>query len=107
MNLVRRVALILGLVLALPVGAAADPRGTPVGSLEQLQQVCRRARNGEPPALHAIVLGSGQWAFGRYLFDDEFLPVDTRRNLRLFQGSAELLPARLQTIGFAVSEDRA
>lgn len=107
MNLVPRLALIVALVLALPEVAAADPRGTPVSSLDQLHQVCRRAHRGEPPALHAITLGSGQWAFGRYLFDDEFLPVDTRRNLRLFQGSAELLPARLQSIGFAVPEDRA
>src|SRR5688500_13992900 len=94
--------------LAMPAGIAqADVRGAPLASLEEIHRACRRARDGGPPELYVVTLGSGQWAFSTYLFEDEFLPVDTRRNLRLFDGAAEVLPSGLETVGLGVDEERA
>src|SRR5688572_28767765 len=101
------VALATLLILTATPTASADERGAPVESLEAMRSACLRARDQGPPALYSVLLGSGQWTFGTYLHEDEFLPLDTRRNLRIFEGAAEILPSGLETIGLAVAEDRA
>ncbi|MFW5926251.1 MAG: hypothetical protein ACOCV4_08805 [Myxococcota bacterium] len=85
--------------------AQASDRGAVLEELEGLQRACRRAEERGRRRLYVVRVPS--FRLGRYQADEGRLPVDTRQNLRAFDGAAELFPADLSPIAFEVSADRA
>ena len=95
-----RVPIVLAwLALANSAGASEGP---PVRSMGDLRRACHEAREPGRRALHVVELE--RFAFGAA--DEDFLPIDTRRNLPALGGSAALFPAGLEPIGFRAGEDR-
>jgi len=88
------------LALAAPSAARAE---RPLESLSALKEACREARAPGRRALYVVQLEG--FRFGRSN-EEGFLPVDTRRNLRAFGGSAALFPSELEPIGFRASAER-
>lgn len=87
--------------------AAAQERAVRMRSLSDLHHACRQAEGEGRRVLQIVPFAPGTWAFGAYDSDEGFLPIDTRRNLRTFEGHAELFPARMEQVGFVVGPDRA
>jgi len=75
----------------------------PLESLGALKEACQEARAPGRRALYVVELEG--FRFGRS-HEDGFLPVDTRRNLRAFGGSAALFPSELEPIGFRANAER-
>lgn len=92
--------LLVSLALAAP--ARADER--PLVDLDAVHAACRASEGGVNAELYSVLIDA-PWRFGSA--DEEFLPVDTARNLRAFSGSVQLLPSRMEEIGFLASEERA
>jgi hypothetical protein len=90
------------LLLAAPASAQGGDRA--LGTLDALQNACRAADDGDTNDLYSVTI-EGSWRFDAR--DEDYLPVDTRRNLRAFGGSAELLPSHMEMIGFVANEARA
>ncbi len=86
------------LALSAPVRAER-----PLENLRALKEACAEARRPGRRALYVVELE--RFRFGRST-EEGFLPVDTRRNLRAFGGSAALFPAELEPIGFRANEER-
>ena len=98
----------VALALLLPaVPASADERGRALESLVALQRACREAEAPGRRELYSVELPPGTWRFGPFGEVDGILPVDTRRNLRAFGGSAALIPSNLETVGVIATERRA
>ncbi len=103
-----RVALaiaISGACLAAPASAQTGARH--IDSLRSLQRACRQAEGEGRRELLVLSFPAGSWRFGRYDAREGFLPIDTRRNLRAFDGAAELFPSGMEEVGFIVGEERA
>lgn len=100
-----RRALALSFCLSLvAVPAAAQSGDHALATLDAVQAACRGAdQDGETSTLYSVVVDA-PWRFDDR--DEDFLPVDTRRNLRAFSGSVELLPSHMEMIGFVASESR-
>jgi hypothetical protein len=75
-----------------------------LADLEAVHAACRASEGGVNAELYSVLV-DGPWRFGSA--DEEFLPVDTARNLRAFSGSVQLLPSHMEEIGFLASEERA
>ena len=95
------------LLLAL-VGAAspalAQSGDRALTSLDAVQSACRAAdQDGNTTSLYSVTVDN-PWRFDER--DEDFLPLDTRRNLRAFSGSVELLPSHMEMIGFVASTAR-
>lgn len=94
--------LLLTLGVASPLLAQSGDRA--LGTLEAVQNACRAAdQDGNTSTLYSVTV-DGAWRFDER--DEDFLPLDTRRNLRAFSGSVELLPSHMEMIGFVASEAR-
>ncbi len=84
--------------------ASAQSSDRPLGSLDALQTACRAAdEEGNTSTLYSVMI-DGAWRFEER--DEDFLPLDTRRNLRAFAGSVELLPSHMEMIGFVANDTR-
>ncbi len=90
------------LVLAFAAPARADE--LPLTDLAGVHAACRASEGGVNAELYSVIIDA-PWRFGDA--DVDFLPVDTARNLRAFRGSVQLLPSRMEQIGFVASEERA
>lgn len=90
--------------LARPTPVAAQ--GSELASVEALHSACRVSERPGRRQLHVLTVHSGDWEFGDYMRGDRFLPVDTSRNLRALNGSAELFTAGFETVGFGARGDR-
>jgi hypothetical protein len=86
-------------------GADASEEGVQLRALDQLQEACREAERPGPRALYVVVVP--RFAFATYEEAEGFLPVETGRNLRAFDGAAELFPAELEPMGFPAGPERA
>ncbi len=98
----RTILTALLVMLALVSPARADD--LPLPDLDAVYAACRASEGGANAELYSVLV-DGPWRFGSA--DDEFLPVDTDRNLRAFSGSVQLLPSRMEEIGFVASDARA
>lgn len=87
--------------------ARAHAEGVALASIASLHDACRRSVGDGDRELYVVAIPATGWSFGAYSSADTFLPVDTRRNLRTFRGSAELFPSRLETVGFVATPERA
>ncbi|MFO0693507.1 MAG: hypothetical protein U0230_08125 [Polyangiales bacterium] len=103
----RRVTTFLICLLGLGGVASAEVREVRIASLEAMRAACAESQQDGPRRLYSAVVPSGSWRFAAYDPEEGFLVVDTRRNLRTLGGSVELIPARLEPIGFVASEERA
>jgi len=93
-------------LLAVPgIVRAVDRSPEPVESGAEMRAACRAAVTEGPRTLHVVTLDDWSFAPESGVYDD-FLPIDTRRNLRVFGGEVELLPAGLEPIGFFASAER-
>lgn len=99
------VAALLLVVLGLPGLALAQASDRTLGTLDALQTACRAADAGDNDTLYSVSIDA-PWRWGTRAEEEEFLPVDTRHNLRAFSGSAELLPSHMETIGFVANDAR-
>jgi len=90
-----------------PTAASAQERTIRMRELSDLHRACERAEGEGRRTLQIIPFPAGAWRFGAYDPAEGFLPIDTRRNLRAFDGHAELFPARMEQVGFVVGPDRA
>ena len=93
-------AILATLAFALP--AQADDH--PLTNFDAVQAACRASEGGVNAELYSVLLDS-PWRFGPG--DEEFLPVDTARNLRAFSGAVQLLPSHMEEIGFVANDERA
>ncbi len=93
--------------LAVLAASAARAEGRTLEGLGALATACHASAQPGPRHLYVVTVGPGHWSFGAYDGDDGLLPVDTRHNLRIFGGAAELYPSGLETIGFIASHARA
>lgn len=106
-----RILLAVGLLLALAAPARAQDE--PLLSLPMITEACASASEGTHDRLFSVVVDGG-WRFGdaeHELGEDgsvvsSVLPIDTRRNLRALRGRVEVMPSRLEGIGFIASESR-
>jgi hypothetical protein len=95
---------ILVVALAAPV-ARAQTGDRQLGTLDAVQSACRAAdEDGNTSTLYSVTVDN-PWRFDER--DEDFLPLDTRRNLRAFSGSVELLPSHMEMIGFVANDTRA
>ena len=96
-------------LLSAGVGSAASADGpeTTIARPGALRRACRVSERSGPRELYAVELSRRQFRFARYDEEAGLLPVDTRRNIRLFRGAAELFPSDLETMGFIASPERA
>jgi len=102
---IATIALTSAIAVALhPSVARAD--GVTVRTIADLHRACRESEEPGPRQLYIVTIPSRGWAFGAYLDADQFLPVDLRRNLRAFRGSAEIFPSRLESVGFVANARR-
>jgi len=102
----------VALAIAISGAAIAAPSSAQTGaqhvdSLRSLQRACRQAEGEGRRELLVLSFPAGSWSFGRYDAREGFLPIDTRRNLRAFDGAAELFPSGMEEVGFIVGEERA
>jgi len=94
----------LVLVLIGSASAAAQTTDRALASLDAVQSACRAAdQEGHTTTLYSVMV-DGSWRFEDR--DEDFLPLDTRRNLRAFSGSVELLPSHMEMIGFVANDAR-
>lgn len=93
------------IALACPALALAQASDRTLGTLDALHTACRGADAGDNDTLYSVSIDA-PWRWGTRTEDEEFLPVDTRHNLRAFSGAAELLPSHMETIGFVANEAR-
>ena len=94
----------LSIAALLASSASAQSGDHALASLDAVQNACRAAdQDGTTNALYSVTI-DGAWRFDAA--DEDFLPLDTRRNLRAFSGSVELLPSHMEMIGFVASEAR-
>ncbi len=96
---------LLPVVLGLPGLARAQASDRALATLDALHTACRAADAGNNDTLYSVSIDA-PWRWGTPGEEEEFLPVDTRHNLRAFAGSAELLPSHMETIGFVANEAR-
>ena len=101
LSIMRTTLTLWFLLVASTASAQGGDRALP--SLDALQNACRAADDGDTNDLYSVTV-EGTWRFDAR--DDDFLPVDTRRNLRAFAGAAELLPSHMEMIGFVANEAR-
>jgi hypothetical protein len=99
----RTLAAIVLVVTGLASPALAQTSDRPLAALEDVHGACRAADNGNTTTLYSVMV-EGSWRFDDR--DEDFLPVDTRRNLRALSGSVELLPSHMEMIGFVASDAR-
>jgi hypothetical protein len=97
-------ALIAAIVVTLTLVAPARADELRLGDLEAVHAACRASEGGVNAELYSVTVDS-PWHFASV--DDDLLPVDTARNLRAFAGSVQLLPSRMEEIGFVANEERA
>lgn len=100
----RSSLLALALALAVAPAARAQADDRPLATLTAVQNACRAADGGDSDALYSVTI-EGSWRFDDAA--EDFLPIDTRRNLRALSGSVELLPSHMEMIGFVANEARA
>jgi hypothetical protein len=100
----RSTLLALALALAVAPAARAQADDRPLATLTAVQNACRAADGGDSDALYSVTI-EGSWRFDEAA--EDFLPIDTRRNLRALSGSVELLPSHMEMIGFVANEARA
>lgn len=77
----------------------------PITDVRALHGACRDAERTGPRELYVVEVR--RWRFGEYDREHGVLVVDTRRNLRVLGGAAEILPTGLETIGFVANRTRA
>ncbi len=95
---------ILCLALGTSSLASAQSSDRALASLDAVQGACRAAdQDGNTTSLYSVTV-DGPWRFDSR--DEDFLPLDTRHNLRAFSGSVELLPSHMEMIGFVASAAR-
>ncbi len=75
-----------------------------LGSIAAVHTACREARSQPRPQLHVIEVES---RLGAYRSERGLLFVDTRRNLRAFDGHVSLLISGLEPVAFEVDEAEA
>lgn len=101
---------VLVLACALAAGAAsraeASERGRALENVRQLHRACREAEQPGRRTLYSVVIPPRSYRLGP-LDDEGFLPIDTRRNLRAFDGAAQLFPSSMESIGFIAGRARA
>ncbi|MFW6049974.1 MAG: hypothetical protein ACODAU_02300 [Myxococcota bacterium] len=100
-------AMAAGMATVLFAGTvAASERESVISDRRALAKACHRAER--PARRHRLYMVEvPSFRLGRYDAVEGLLPVDTRRNLRVLEGTAELFPADLSPIGFEVSAERA
>jgi len=102
-------SLVLGTSLLTTPSASRGMDREPVAvtSAAAMRTACRDAEGEGPRSLLVVEVPEPGWSFAPEADPGTgFLPVDTRRNLRVFEGRVELLPARLEPVGFYASEER-
>jgi hypothetical protein len=100
----RTFALVLLVCAGAASPAAAQSSDRPLASLDAVVAACRGAdEEGHTTTLYSITV-DGAWRFDER--DEDFLPLDTRRNLRAMSGSVELLPSHMEMIGFVANDAR-
>ena len=87
---------------ALGTASVRADEGAPLGSMGELREACREAREPGRRALYVVDLG--RYRFARA--GQDFLPIDTDRNLSAFDGAAALFPAGLEPMGFRAGAER-
>ena len=93
------------LVLLLPLSAGARTRA--LDTLEAVRSACEESAVSGPRTLYTITVARGGFRFLPYDAEAGVLALDTRRNLRAFDGSLEVFPSGRERIGFAASAERA
>ncbi len=76
-----------------------------IEALVELHQACREAARPGPRKLYSVRVPTLR--FERYDAAERELRLDTRRNLRVLGGAAEVFPSGLETIGFGATPQRA
>ena len=97
-------ALVVTLAVVTVAVAPARADDLPLPDLDAVHAACRASEGGDNAELYSVLIDA-PWRFGSV--DEEFLPVDTGRNLRALSGSVQLLPSRMEEIGFLASDERA
>jgi hypothetical protein len=100
---VPALSIALGLASIAPSIAEAQAADRALTSLDAIHAACRGADDGEAAHLYSMTV-EGSWRFDER--DEDFLPVDTRHNLRALAGSVELLPSHMEMIGFVANDAR-
>ncbi len=65
-----------------------------------LRRACRQSEQPGRRRLYTVPISGEDLRFAPYDPEEGALVVDTRRNLKAYEGSAELLPAHLETVAF-------
>ncbi len=86
---------------------AAQDDGRELDTIAKAHHACRDANVPGRRALYVVDVPASGFALAAHDPDEGLLPIDTRRNLRILRGAAELFPSRLESIGFVANEERA
>lgn len=99
------IALTIGSVLSAPAVGLADAPALEIGTRAALREACDRARGPGERELYVVTVDPDGWALDGW--EDGYLHVATRRNLRAFRGGVELFTTGMEPIAFAVTSDGA
>lgn len=97
-----RLLSLLAIVALVPARGRAEEA---LDGLAALHRACREAEAPGPRKLYSVIVPRPR--FEGYDPADGTLRLDTRRNLRVLGGAAEIFPSGLETIGFRATEERA
>lgn len=76
-------------------------------TIAKAHHACHDAAVPGRRALYVMDVSAAAFELGDHDSEDGVLPIDTRRNLRVLRGAAELFPSRMEWIGFVANADRA
>lgn len=98
-------AVVLSLFCSAAMARASE--GENIENPGRMRAICRAETLPGPRQLYVIELPANAYRLSSFDAEEGLLPIDTRRNLRLFRGAVELFASGLEPIAFALPAEEA